>query len=126
MSCNCFKQGPTMNAKTPKWFEYGNNYFTFAERVYQEQNRAADKFPKADRLLGALMEEVGEAAQALLKIKESGESPQNVYDELVQVASTAYRLAVMGEPDYGYEGTKCHHMGCQQNTIGGPCPLCYE
>jgi len=116
-----------MSGTTPaKWFEYGNSYFTFAERVYREQRRAADKFPAGERLLGALMEEVGEAANALLQIKEAGGDPQRVYDELVQVAATAFRLAVLGDTDYGYAGTKCHHMGCLQNTVGGPCPLCYE
>lgn len=108
------------------WSEYGNTYYQFAEKVYAEQKRASEKFPDNKRLLGALVEEVGELAKALLKIKESGEPPKNVYDEAVQVASTAYRLAAEGEPDYGYEGTKCHHAGCFNPTQGGPCELCYE
>lgn len=108
------------------WMNYGNNYRTFTIKVFREQARAAKKFPDPDRLLGALMEEVGELAEALLKIKESGESPQRVYEEAVQVAATVYRLANLGEPDYGYEGTKCGHAGCEQAAIGGPCALCYE
>ena len=109
-----------------KFYEYGNTYFKFVTDMYDEQERATAKFPKADRLLGALVEEVGELAQALLKIQESKESPQAVYDEAVQVAATAYRLAVLGEPDYKYAGTKCHYQGCTQVTVGGPCALCYE
>ncbi len=109
-----------------KFYEYGNTFFKFTSEMYDEQKRAQNKFPNNSRLLGALMEEVGELAQALLKIKESGESPENVYKEAIQVASTAYRLAISGEPDYDYEGTRCHHLGCKQPVTGGPCPLCYE
>jgi len=103
-----------------------NNFDKFTADVKAEQARAAEKFPKPDRLLGALMEEVGELAQALLKIQECGESPQRVYDEAVQVASTAFRLAALGEPDYKYLGMKCGYLGCTQTAIGGPCALCYE
>ena len=117
---------PRKEINMAHWSTYTNRYYGFAEHVYAEQRRAAEKFPKPDRLLGALMEEVGELAQALLKIKESGESSQRVYEEAVQVASTAYRLATVGEPDYGYEGTKCDAAGCSQSAIGGPCPVCYE
>jgi hypothetical protein len=94
--------------------------------MYAEQDRAAKKFPAGKRLLGALMEEVGELAQALLKIKECGGPADHVYDEAVQVAATAYRLATLGEPTYGYEGTKCHYAGCDAPASGGPCALCYE
>ena len=109
-----------------KFYEYQNNFLKFTLDMHAEQKRANDKFPEAKRLLGALMEEVGELAEALLKIDESGESPENVYKEAIQVASTAYRLAVSGEPDYNYKGTKCQYAGCQQPATGGPCPLCYE
>jgi NTP pyrophosphatase (non-canonical NTP hydrolase) len=112
-----------------KFYEYSNTFFKFASDMYDEQKRATDKFPKPNRLLGALMEEVGELAQALLKIQEAPhelEWPENVYKEAIQVAAVAYRLAVQGEPDYKYKGTKCHYLGCQQPVTGGPCPLCYE
>lgn len=109
-----------------RWFEYQNTSFQFLNNVEKEVGRAREKFPEGKRLLGALMEEVGEAAQALLKIEEDGGDPQNVYDELVQVAAMALRLAVEGEPDYGYAGTKCHYAGCTQNAHGRPCAICYE
>lgn len=91
-----------------------------------EVDKAQNKFPANRRLLGALMEEVGELAEALLKINESGESPQNVYDEAIDVAAVAYRIAVEGCPEYDYEGIKCSYTGCKQPAIGGPCVLCYE
>lgn len=112
--------------KGMQYFEYQNCFKKFCADMFEEQKRATEKFPGSDRLLGALMEEVGELVRALLKIQESGESSQRVYDEAIQVASTAYRLAREGEPDYKYEGMKCHYNGCQQVVIGGPCCLCYE
>lgn len=109
-----------------EYYEYTNSFNKFCKDVFEEQKRAAIKFPEGEKLLGALMEEVGEVAKALLKITESGESPQNVYDELVQAASTAYRLAALGEPDYNYQGMKCEYNGCSRPALGGPCILCYE
>jgi len=108
------------------FYEYQNTFLKFCNDVYDEKKRAAEKFPKANRLLGAVMEEVGEMAEALLRITESEGTPQRVYDEAVQVASTVYRLASLGEPDYGYKGMKCSYNGCTRPAIGGPCALCYE
>jgi len=107
-----------------KWYEYPNQRFQFFDRVVEEVNRAEMKFPGGERLFGALAEEFGEVAKALLKIKESGESPQNVYDELIQTAAMCYRLATEGDEEYGYEGSKCHHRGCEAPTQNKPCPLC--
>ncbi len=98
----------------------------FLNDVKEEFKRASDKFPKGDKLDAALMEEVGELAQALLHIQEKGASPANVYKEAVQVATVAMRIAVQGAPEHGYAGMKCGYMGCDQVTVGGPCALCYE
>lgn len=108
------------------FMSYQNTFRKFVLDVYDEQIKAQNKFPEGKNLLAALIEEVGESAQALLKIQESNESPENVYKELVQVASTAYRLAILGDMTYGYKGTKCCYGGCTQVTLGGPCALCYE
>ena len=81
-----------------------NEINKFAICVFDEYARANAKFPKTTRLLGALMEEVGELAEALLKIDECGDDPKRVYDEAVQVAATVMRLAIQGEPDYNYNG----------------------
>lgn len=94
--------------------------------VAMENQRAREKFPRGANLDTALMEEVGELAQALLKIKESGWSPEQVYKEAVQVASTAMRVAVEGCPEHDYRGVKCGFGGCKQPATGGPCALCYE
>ena len=122
--------GKALRVPSGHWSRYlhsRNNFFNkFILDVSKEQERAKEKFPKSERLLGALMEEVGELAQALLKITESGESPQNVYDEAVQVASTVFRLAKEGEPDYRYPGMKCCSSGCTAPVLGGPCALCFE
>lgn len=108
------------------WYEYANHDFQFADRMVKEARLARLKFPGGKQLLGALMEEVGEVAKALLKIQEAGDSPQCVYDELVQAAAMCLRLATEGEPEYGYEGVKCHHMGCRGPALRPPCELCYE
>lgn len=115
-----------VNKMSSKLLGSSNNVNSFAIHMADEYKRANDKFPKGNRLLGALMEEVGELAEALLKIDESGDDPQKVYNEAVQVASTAMRLAIQGESDYNYSGTRCHYSGCKQNCHGGPCALCYE
>ena len=107
-------------------FTYPSLTTKFLLDVMEENQRARKKFPGGERLLGAAVEEFGEMAEALLKIKESNESPENVYKEAVQTASTVMRLAVEGEPDYSYKGMKCAYAGCQQVTTGGPCVLCYE
>jgi len=98
----------------------------FLLEVLMENQRAREKFPKGAKLDTALMEEVGELAEALLKIEESGWPPERVYKEAVQVASAAMRIAIEGCPEHKYKGTKCGYAGCNQPTVGGPCPLCYE
>lgn len=115
-----------MKTKLKHWSEYSNTFYQFAENVYAEQKHAAEKFPNGNNLLAALMEEVGELAEALLKIQESGESPENVYKEGVQVAATVYRLLALGEKTFEYTGVKCHFAGCGQPVTGDPCPMCYE
>lgn len=108
------------------WSSYPNSYLQFCEKVYVEKNFAEKKFPNGKNLLAALMEEVGELAEALLKIEESGHSPEEVYKEGIQVAAIVYRLIVEGEETYKYNGTRCHFSGCYSPCTGGPCQLCYE
>jgi len=109
-----------------KIFTTPNSIGLFMRNMNKEIAFAQDKFPKNKNLLGALMEEVGELAQALLKITESGESSENVYKEAIQVATVAYRIASEGCPEYEYRGTKCSYAGCASPTIGGPCVICYD
>lgn len=98
----------------------------FIKDLKEEHEKATTKFPQNRKLDAALMEEVGELAQALLHIQEKGGSQLNVYKEAVQVATVAMRIAIEGCPEHDYKGMKCHYMGCDQPTSTGPCALCYE
>ena len=69
----------------------------FFDEALKEVESARVKFPSNDRLLGALMEEVGELAKALI---EHGSGVERVAEEAVQVAAMACRLATEGDPDY--------------------------
>ncbi len=64
----------------------------FIERMKQEAQNARRKFPDTRRAMLALMEEVGELAKSFLE-----EGPRRRYDEAVQVAVMAMRIAVEGD-----------------------------
>jgi len=68
----------------------------FLNEVTQELARARIKFPSQPRYLtlAALMEEVGELAQAALQHRES-----SVYGEAIQVAVMAMRVAIDTNPE---------------------------
>lgn len=64
----------------------------------KELHRAKAKFPKNANNCVALMEEVGELAQALLQMREGKITDWNkVVDEAIQVAAMAARIAVEGD-----------------------------
>lgn len=74
---------------------------TFLSDVQNEVTRARIKFPDSKHLLAALMEEVGELANALLEEEYGrGVTSEMVYREAVQVAVVAMRLAEEGEPSF--------------------------
>lgn len=106
----------------------------FIRHLKAEIERARTKFPDSNKMLAAITEGVGELAEALLKITEDGPLDrgelntrlQKVYNEAVQVAATALRLAVEGDKAMDYNGTRCSYGGCSQPAMGGPCPICYE
>ena len=83
----------------------------FTDDVSTEVTRAVAKFPQPNPTLAALTEEVGELAQAVLHIRE-GKSTDwwRVYDEAVQVAAMACRVALEGDPTVGAVPTekKCN------------------
>ena len=65
------------------------------EALYDVQNeifRARKKFPTNDLLMVALTEEVGELAKALVD-----EPKDRVYEEAIQVACVAIRIATEGD-----------------------------
>src|SRR5215471_13446166 len=78
----------------------------FTEDVLVELQRARRKFPSSYLVLAALTEELGELAQAMLyeragKGNASGKDPKrHVWDEAVQVAAMALRVAVEGDPSF--------------------------
>lgn len=61
--------------------------------VTDEIAEARSNFPGTAKAFAALVEEVGEVAKAFLD-----EDPTRIYDELVQVACMAQRLATEGDP----------------------------
>lgn len=74
--------------------------FLFA--VSDEVRKAVTKFPQPNPTLAAATEELGEVAKAMLHIVE-GKSANwwNVYDEAVQLAAMACRIALEGDPTIG-------------------------
>jgi hypothetical protein len=81
--------------------------------IEAELASARGKWPANSHLLAALTEEVGELAKALLHINfEPGkEKHEDVYNEAVQVAVMAIRIATEGDstlpaydPESGYRG----------------------
>ena len=80
---------------------------TFMDDVSQEVAKAIAKFPQPNPTLAALTEETGELARAVLHIRE-GKSDDwwKVYDEAVQVAAMACRVALEGDPTVGAVPTR--------------------
>ena len=71
----------------------------FCDAIIMELRRARKKFPSSQFMLGAVMGEVGELANALLEYKFSTyNSWSMIYKEAVQVAVCAARLAIEGDP----------------------------
>ena len=74
----------------------------FLADVSREVAKAMEKFPQPNPTIAALVEEVGEASQAALHIREGKHDDWwKVWEEAVQVAAMACRLAVEGDPTVG-------------------------
>jgi NTP pyrophosphatase (non-canonical NTP hydrolase) len=72
--------------------------------VRGELDAARGKFPETTHMLAALMEEVGELAQALMEHDRDGsQTTQEVLREAVQVAAMAIRVAAEGDENFVYE-----------------------
>lgn len=95
---------------------------------------ARQKFPEPEHSTIALMEEVGELAQALLHLKEKADDTlktqaklrENVHAEGIQVIAMVLRILTEGDKSIRFKGRYCSYVGCKQKHIGGPCALCYE
>lgn len=72
----------------------------FLNHVRDEVARARSKFPDNNLMLAALTEEVGELAQAMLKVACGKWDAQRVYEEAVQVAAMAARVATEGDKSF--------------------------
>lgn len=68
----------------------------FLNDVSQEVHYAVRRYPYPNPNLAALMEEVGELAQAMLQKRNRSE----IYSECVQVAAMAMRCALEGDPQF--------------------------
>ncbi len=72
----------------------------FLSEVHSEVLRARTKFPSSRLVLAALTEEVGELAQAMLKVAAGKWPKERIRDEAVQVAAMALRVATEGDPTF--------------------------
>lgn len=61
------------------------------------------KFPSTKYLLAALVEEVGELAQALIDHSRGKTTAEHIYEEAIQVAAMAIRLAEEGSEEFPYK-----------------------
>jgi|GEM_PF-1760571 len=78
----------------------------FMHAAVREVQRARQKFPMPNTTLAALTEEVGELAKALM---DSGEGDpkqrrDDIWNEAVQVAAMAMRVAIEGDPAFPNSG----------------------
>ncbi len=64
--------------------------------ISEEVARARSRFPNREKLLAALVEEVGEVARAMLECEGGG----RVYAEASQVACLAIRIMEEGDSDF--------------------------
>lgn len=72
----------------------------FLAAVNQEVARAREKFPSSRLSMAALTEEVGELAQAMLKVAAGKWPKERIQEEAIQVAAMAVRVATEGDPSF--------------------------
>ncbi|AXQ69669.1 hypothetical protein HOU03_gp087 [Caulobacter phage CcrSC] len=77
-----------------------------AEHALAEALAGKKIYPENEQMLAALMEEVGEVAEALLEAHRDPDSTTKqakVYAEAMQVAALALRIALEGSGEFSYE-----------------------
>lgn len=72
----------------------------FLRDVGEEVQRARSKFPSSRMSMAALTEEVGELAQALLKVAAGKWPASRIREEAIQVACMALRVAIDGDESF--------------------------
>ncbi len=75
-----------------------------AHEIEREITRGREKFPTNRHLHAALMEEVGEVANALLEFENGNKSRIEVRQELIQVIAVAVRLIQEGTAEFSFRG----------------------
>lgn len=68
----------------------------------QEAAGAQTKFPSTKHMHAALVEEVGELANALIEHDRGKLTAGDVFDEAIQVAAMAIRIATEGDESFTY------------------------
>jgi NTP pyrophosphatase (non-canonical NTP hydrolase) len=72
----------------------------FISDLKGELHRARQKFPSNNLLFAALVEEVGELSKAMLEWRAGDTTEQEIWNEAVQVAAMAMRVAVEGDASF--------------------------
>lgn len=97
-SCQC--QNLNDNAHTRLWSDDGQ----MIRAIRGELQQAREAFPHTRYMLTALMEEVGELAQALMEhSRGENKTAAEVFHEAIQVATMAIRIGTEGDSDFSYE-----------------------
>lgn len=78
--------------------------FEFLLEVASEVHRARELFPTNKYMLAALSEEAGEVANALIEHSRGTLTDKDVWEECVQTAAMAVRVALEGDPSFSYPG----------------------
>lgn len=75
---------------------------------------AKAKFPTNEFLLPALVEEVGELAKAMMEHTRGTGEAQRVFDEAIQVAAMAIRIAEEGSSEMAYKFEHAYYQQFRQ------------
>lgn len=93
--------------KTGEAVLYGPNAIcTTVASILEEVRRARGMFAVGENNFAALIEEVGELANALIEHKAGKASEEAVFKEAVQVAAMAIRVIEEGSPEFPYRGPR--------------------
>ena len=72
-------------------------------QIWDELASARRVFPENEHMLAALVEKVGELAQALIDHSRGSKTAPELYKEAIQVACMAIRVATEGDASFPYD-----------------------
>jgi len=83
----------------------GIDVFTeiFVSEMIDEVKRARQKFPINKHVLTAFNEEVGELNKAMIQNTHDGAGNREVWEEAIQAAAMALRVATEGDHSFDYD-----------------------